>query len=122
MVWSVTVPGKPSNMNADRNRHWAKRAAMTKEWRQAAAIYAKTSGLPKRLDTIGITVQHNVKGRLSDVCSCVETVKAVVDGFVDYGLIEDDTPDHLLWIRFIAPVKTGTDELVFTVEEAIREA
>lgn len=117
-MWEIVVLGKPSNVNADRNKHWSGRAKMTKEMRETMGWLASAAKLPKGLNRIGVTVKHHTKTkRRVDACSCVESVKAGIDGMVDYGLIPDDHGEHLIWVKFEAPKYTGTDELVFIVED-----
>lgn len=117
-MWEVLLEGKPSNVNRDRNRHWATRSQFTKETREAIFWLCSAAKIPKGLDKVGVTVEHHTKtARRVDVAACVESVKAAIDGMVDYGLIPDDNPDHLLWVKFVAPYKTGNDELLFIIED-----
>jgi hypothetical protein len=57
---------------------------------------AQVAKLPKNLDRVHI-VAHIIKptARQYDVHNLMPTLKACVDGLVDYGLIPDDTNDHL---------------------------
>jgi hypothetical protein len=57
---------------------------------------AQVAKLPKNLDRVHI-VAHIIKptSRQYDVHNLMPTLKACVDGLVDYGLIPDDTNAHL---------------------------
>ncbi len=118
MVYTLTHPVKPHLLNATRNKHWAVRAKFTDEWRKAGAILAAEARLPKCVPAIGITVRHHVsgKGKLPDPGSSVECVKAFIDGIVDYGLIEDDTGEHMRHLCFLAPERAKFHGLSFDIE------
>jgi hypothetical protein len=50
------------------------------------------------------------------VAACYPAAKAAVDGLVDAGVVENDTPDHVTEIRFTAPAMGSHDALVLVVE------
>lgn len=83
-------------LNLNQRYHWAKKAALTKHWRRFAFINAMAAELPRGLDRVHI-VAHVTKStnRQYDVHNLMPTLKACVDGLVDYGLIPDDTNKHL---------------------------
>lgn len=87
-------------------------AAVKKEWRVAAYVYARAAGLPRGLDRVRITaVLHFATRRGRDEANYHATLKPIVDGLgpdrsritkagkkvfaPGWGLITDDTPDHL---------------------------
>lgn len=53
--------------------------------------------LPKRIPKVQITA-HIIKptSRAYDAHNLIPTVKAIIDGLVDYQLITDDTNKHLI--------------------------
>jgi len=83
-------------MNLNQRMHWAEKARLTKAWRNAAHVFASGSKLPNGLERVH-TVAHIIKptARKYDVHNLMPTLKACIDGLVDYGLIVDDTNDHL---------------------------
>lgn len=84
-------------INLNQRMHWAQKAKLTKAWRTMADLQATVDGLPKGLDRVHI-VAHITKptARQYDVHNLMPTLKACVDGLVDYGLIPDDTNAHLI--------------------------
>jgi crossover junction endodeoxyribonuclease RusA len=66
---------------------------------------AQDAGLPFGLDEVGIEALPLMGTRvLQDAANCIPAVKAAIDGLVDYGLIEDDSPKWLKWINCHASV------------------
>lgn len=95
-TWTVTLSSELPMLNLNQRYHWAKKAALTKHWRRFAFINAMAAELPRGLDRVHI-VAHVTKStnRQYDVHNLMPTLKACVDGLVDYGLIPDDTNKHL---------------------------
>lgn len=105
------------SLNAERSQHWTKRKAATIEWRQAFFALAKEAKIP-RLTRIHVDVWVYGKGQLQDTANCYPSVKAAIDGLVDAKVIPDDTPQHLLSIRFWAPQRGEPRlELLVTKDE-----
>lgn len=98
------IPGKLLLTNAERGMHHHALAAEKRRWRDAGFWYAKQEKLPA-FEWLGLTVVPHVKHRRSqDVAACNPTVKSVLDGFVDAGVLEDDSPNFVRAITFRAPV------------------
>jgi len=91
------IPAPADWINANDRLHWRPKAKLTKAWRMAGHIHARVNVLPRGLGRVRITV-HVVKptARAYDAHNLMPTAKAVMDGFVDYGLIPDDTNKHLV--------------------------
>ena len=94
--WTITIPAAVPFLNLNQRMHWAPKAERTKAWRRTANMCAAVAKLPKDLNRVHI-VAHITKptNRQYDVHNLMPTLKACVDGLVDYGLIPDDTNDHL---------------------------
>jgi Holliday junction resolvase RusA-like endonuclease len=94
--WRLEFPAPAPwlNMNS-RLRHKAQ-AVERKLWRDAAHVYARQRKLPKDLARVHIvaTLAFPTNHR-RDVTNYLASIKAVVDGLVDYGLIPDDDDKHL---------------------------
>ena len=115
-VTSVLHYGKrPITLNAERRMHHHERAKIVKEWRNAFAWIALLNGVP-RLDRVVIVAQpHLSGGKMQDCDACHPCVKAAIDGLVDAGVLIDDSPPHVLEIRYMAPLKESKDGLTITV-------
>jgi len=94
--WTITIESELPMLNLNQRYHWAKKAQLTKHWRALALTNAMAADLPRNLDRIHV-VAHVVKptSRQYDIHNLMPTLKACVDGLVDYGLIPDDTNKHL---------------------------
>lgn len=88
---------KPGRPRLTRTRASAKKAQLTKHWRALALTNAMAADLPRNLGLVHI-VAHVIKptNRAYDAHNLAPTVKAAIDGLVDYGLIPDDTNAHLI--------------------------
>ena len=95
-VWTLTIQSELPMLNLNQRMHWAKKAQLTKHWRALTMVNAMAADLPRNLDRIHITA-HVTKptNRQYDVHNLMPTLKACVDGLVDYGLIPDDTNKYL---------------------------
>lgn len=105
---------RPWTTNSERSGNRWVRASNTAEWRQLYGWLAKTQRFPRLTKSV-VTVGLSMKGRLQDCAACNPAVKAAIDGMVDGGLLSDDTPEHLLGIMFLAPVRAKTDRIIITI-------
>lgn len=96
-------------LSANDRRHWRSRAQITRQWRKAAWAYAVQAKTPA-LTSAGfvITFTHPTLRR-RDASNLHPTVKAIIDGLVDAGVLPDDDDAHV----------TGT-EILNTVDRALR--
>lgn len=102
-TWELTLPitGKPSDvlLTANMRCHWRVRSSRTKMWRQLAHLSARNAiqrGVFPRLQWAQVDVWFALpSGRRRDVGNLYPTVKAVMDGLVDAGLLPDDDDTHL---------------------------
>lgn len=112
---------KPWTLNAERSNrrgHW-NRAEQTRDWRGAFHLLALEAGRP-HFTAVTVTVKHELKNRaaMPDTGSCIGAAKAAIDGLVDAGVLDDDSPDIVHRLTFDAPTVTGVDALVLVVEAA----
>ena len=119
--WLLVVDwlGRPHLANAERRAHYRTNAAKRAEWREAGAQAARLAKVPA-LERVAVTVQARYgKGRLSDPDACAPSVKGLIDGLVDAGVIPDDTGEHLASVTYLAArLERGRpDALVVRVEE-----
>lgn len=111
---SFVVYQRPWTTNAERSGNRWVRASNTAEWRNLYGWLARTQPLPC-LTNVVVTVGLSLKGRLQDTAACNPAVKAAIDGLVDGGLMKDDTPEHLVGVLFLAPVRAKYDRIIITV-------
>jgi len=96
---------KPWTTNAERAGNRWERASNVKTWRTAFFYLAKQQKIPQLTD-VQITVEvQQEKGRLQDVGACNPASKAAIDGLVDAGVMEDDSPKFLTSITFMQPTR-----------------
>lgn len=95
LAYVFFIPQVADWISANDRLHWAKKARLTKTWRDAGLVYARRERLP-RLDRAEIRVHvHKTTARKFDPANLAPVAKACVDGFVDYGLLEDDSAEYL---------------------------
>lgn len=108
--------------------HWAPQAQATARWRQAAREQAATQGLPTGLRFVEIWgVLQFPDNRRRDAANWHPTVKPIIDGLVDHGLIPDDRPAHLAGPYLdigapLAPTSQAISGLVTLVIKDLSEA
>lgn len=124
--WTILIPAPTKWMNANqRHGHWSERSGPTKLWRDAAKVLAHQARIPA-LDrvTITATVHRPDRRRNADAHNRYPTVKAVVDGLVDAGVLPDDCDRHLVSLTIQAGASVdkrryplGVLELTITTTE-----
>jgi crossover junction endodeoxyribonuclease RusA len=98
-------------VNGQRNMHYRKVAKLVKWWRGRAEVASR--GLALVGGPVDVVVHVYLKGKRSQDCgACYPTVKAIIDGIVDAGVLLDDTPEHVASIRMDAPVLGARSDLV----------
>lgn len=86
--FGFVAPAVPLTLN--QRFHFRKEAQIVKVWRAEAAKLAKVYRVPSfGRAYITITVQHTT-GHHRDALNWAATGKAIVDGLVDAGVLEDD--------------------------------
>ena len=84
-----------SVLSANGRQHWATKARATKALRDRALLEARMSRA--QLDRAHLTVRVGWPDkRRRDVANLAPTIKALVDGCVDAGLLPDDDDAHLI--------------------------
>jgi len=116
--FTVTVPGKPVSLNAERSAHWTARHAFTLKWRTDAYHLALMQRPIERFERpVMVTIQHwQKKGTMADTANVVPSAKACIDGLVDAGVITNDTGEYVAGILFLAPQR-GPDGLEIRLDE-----
>lgn len=112
------VGARPLTINvvAKSNRHaWAQH---TREVRRLWWALAREARIPK-LQKAGITIVplHVNNKSTQDTGSCAPEAKAAIDGLVDAGVLPDDDPEHVRWLRFEPPRICGVDGMLLRITE-----
>ncbi|NKG22226.1 hypothetical protein [Paeniglutamicibacter terrestris] len=92
---TIVVPAPCGWINTNVRMHRMAKANLTKQWRAAACVAAR--GLEPMATPVRI-VAHIWKARNGryDPNNLADTTKAIVDGLVDSGLLEDDSFKHVI--------------------------
>lgn len=115
--WVLTIPMPAAWMSLNDRPHWARRAKLTRLWRSAAHVYARQARLPKGLAAAHVQVSVvKATARAYDVHNLMPTVKAAIDGLIDYGLLADDSNEYLTGPD-LRSGGTGAPALVLTITE-----
>ncbi|HEX6968930.1 MAG TPA: hypothetical protein VF174_09010 [Micromonosporaceae bacterium] len=92
LEFPAPAPWLNSNGRTDRRAQTRDRRL----WRDAAHIWARSKKLPK-LQRAHITATLSFPNhRKRDIGNYAPTMKAAVDGLIDYGLLPDDSDQHLV--------------------------
>lgn len=90
----LDLPYDSPPITANQRLHWAESARRVKEVRNTTHWLAKAANLPKNAPRVIVQLHWRPKtNRRRDTVNLYPTVKAAVDGLVDYGLVRDDTHD-----------------------------
>lgn len=115
--WILVYDARPWSLNQERTKHWSWRASRTEEWVGAFILLAKEAKVPA-MTRIGVTVHFQMNGQVQDVCNGYPAAKAAIDGIVQAGVIPDDTPEHLAWVKFVAPTYSKQVRATLIIEAA----
>lgn len=110
---TLRVDLRPWTANAARSAsHWSVVARKTAQWREAWCAEARARSVPALGPTVITATPFLRDGRgRQDVAGCFPAVKAAIDGLVDAGVWPDDTPEHVVELRFRPPVRGQGDAL-----------
>jgi hypothetical protein len=90
--WRLQVPATDDWVESNGRGHWTNSAGAIASWRRAGAVAARKARLPHILKPVTITAHvHRIDNRRADAANRYPTVKAVVDGLVDAGVLDDDS-------------------------------
>lgn len=113
--FTLELPRLADWLNLNTKRHWAKNAKLVKAWRHGAHIIARQYRLPKGFERVQVDAYvWKSSRRQYDPHNLMPTLKPVIDGLVDYGLIPDDNIIHLAG-PFIHHGGFGTEKLVLEI-------
>lgn len=95
-MWVLDVPAGVELMNANERLPWPVRARRTRELRAAGYWLARAARVPSvdRIRVVGVVRPPDRRRR--DPHNWYASLKAVIDGVVDAGVIVDDDASHLV--------------------------
>lgn len=116
LSYTLTVPGPLLTTNRERAGSRYVRAAVVAEWRRTAKIMTLVAQIP-RLEVVRVEFfPVQAKGRLADAGAHLPSAKAVLDGVVDAGVLEDDDPRYVNSITMHSPTRAKKhDELTIVL-------
>lgn len=104
----LDLPFQAPPLTSNQRLHWGDKARRTRQVRTATHVLAQAAHLPKDANFATITLHYlPATNRRRDAHNLVPTVKAAVDGLVDYGLVPDD---HAGFVSVPEPVIYPADK------------
>lgn len=122
-TWILTIPASQPWLNANGRRQPRHLAPVIRAWRDDAHQLARAAKLPRLGRAHILATLRFTDRRRRDGHNYYPTLKAVVDGLVDYGLLADDSSKFLDGpdIRIGEPVTRSpygpSGEVVLTIRE-----
>lgn len=122
MTWALTFdyPSPPLSLNY--RMHRMQEAALTKQVRAATHVKATAAGIPPLTRCEVSLIWFVATRHRRDDENPVLTMKAMCDGLVDAGIVEDDTRQfmvkHMPEIVYLGPGNKKTDQYIqLAIEE-----
>lgn len=94
--FTLTIPAPALFLNINQRLHPRVIAPTVKAWRDAGRVHARAAKLPTLQQARITATLHFGDTRHRDDHNYFPTVKAIIDGLVDYGLLPDDSREYLL--------------------------
>jgi crossover junction endodeoxyribonuclease RusA len=119
-VWRLDLPFTAPPLRDNDRMHWSKEARIKSQLRESVAWLARAERLPTGLDRvrIGLCWQPGVNRR-RDPLSIAPTLKPLVDGLVDYRLVDDDDTSHVELYCDVYDAKKGVPAAVWLSIRAV---
>ena len=121
--WTLRIPAPAKWLNANARTDRRRAAGTVATWRDAARFHAAAAKVPA-LGRCRIRAElHFTDNRRRDDHNYFPTVKALVDGLVDYGLVPDDSRQYLVGVEICGgpPIKAKPygppGEVLLTIAE-----
>lgn len=99
--FELSLEARPLTINKERSMPYRARALVVREWRDSFYILAADQRMPG-FAWIEVGVHPVLPNRrwTQDLGNCLPSVKAAIDGLVDYGVIPDDTDAFVRVLTF----------------------
>ena len=112
----LELPKLADWLNLNQKEHWAPRNKRAQVWRHGAHIKARQAKLPRGLRRVQVDAYvWKSSRRRYDPHNLMPTLKPVIDGLVDYGLLVDDSSEYLAG-PFIHHGGYGSEKLVLVIK------
>lgn len=95
-TWLLTIPAPAIWLNANQRTDRRGQTPDRRAWRDAGNVYARQAKLPKLTRAHIVAELRFADAYHRDVHNLYPTIKALVDGLIDYGLLPDDSHHHLV--------------------------
>lgn len=96
-VLTVEVAASQIITSNNERGHWANRSGIKKTLRRDAELLARAARLPKGLQRVHVVVHIDYPDRRKrDAHNLMPTIKPIIDGLVDAGVLVDDSDTHLI--------------------------
>ena len=114
----LTIPAPCDWLNSNQRLHWAEKARRTRIWRYTAhgAVLAQCAGLTFTVPVRIVVTIHKPRAGRYDATNWAPTGKALIDGLVDSGLLEDDDNTRVIGPDMRAGEKRAEPCVVVRVE------
>ena len=104
-VWRIPLPYPTPPLTLNGRMHHMARYRHTKQLRGDAKVLALAAHLPKGLVRVEIVLHWQpTTRRPRDEDNLTPTLKPLIDGLVDYGLVPDDDHEHVTSRCRIEPI------------------
>lgn len=111
---TLFIPCRVFTTNEERKRSPYWRAQRVKELRERSCELVQDESWPA-LTTASFEITPHLKVVRQDTGGCFPVVKAVIDGVVDAGVLEDDGPKIVRQLTFNAGVKAEVEGIEITI-------
>ena len=96
-VLTVEVAASQIITSNNERGHWAKRSGIKRTLRHKTELLARAERLPKGLQRVHITASIDYPDRRRrDAHNLMPSIKPIIDGLVDAGVLVDDSDTHLI--------------------------
>lgn len=105
------------SLNEYRNEHFHKLNAIKKEWSsvvELACIWNKIQPVDKCILKFTFIFKDR---RKRDIDNYAATVKMIIDGLVEYGILPDDNWNHVVKIEMAIAIQAKMEGVQVTIQE-----
>jgi hypothetical protein len=120
----IILPYKLKLVNVMRHLNRHAQNAYNKKLKSTAREGLREVGFVALRNVVSCVVEHRYPGQTPDTGNCFNSAKAAIDGFVQAGLLIDDSPDYLDFLVFAPPRKVEKEDegLAFCFDESLERA
>lgn len=102
--WTIRIPAPAPWINANQREHRLAIRQNVKLWRDAGNVYARQAKLPTLGQARVRATLHFPDKRRRDDHNYFLTIKALIDGMIDYGFLADDSSEYLVGVELCGGV------------------